>query len=536
VDAVRRIGFHDVVFDEGFLTAVRADGTALRFTRHERALLGLLAQNPGRLFSRDELFAALGSRGSDRNVDFVVNRLRGKLGDTGPERHFISTQYGEGYVWVATPVDAAHEGDFVVVGPLRGFCDEGVETMLRALQAALQTRVSHDRGVRLAPNLPAEPVGSHLFSIEVSVHAADGRRDAAFVLRHAPSREVVASFRESFAGAAAEPVIETLAGAVVEAAWRRLALGSSAAPTPADAPLHVSLEAASVLLDPPGDTWAANGERIARLRAEDGADSKLAILWAMHLLGRMTVNPGREPLDRKAIDALGDEIEGLVLEHLPAVRDDPVMAIAAAKLLLGVHRGHEDLAEDLASAAFAGSAAFAAALTMLAQIKACRGDLAEALKLYDEGLQLCEAGSTFEVYIQVLKAQALIALDDRPGVEAAYHRLLEIAPAALQRFGLLFLPVGDDGLARTLSPWVDRASEGQARRLVAYLHYRVARYFRSAEHAANIMRGPLTHMVRRFGPAVASETIWRETPAELHYLRNTRACPSSGGPAATTAP
>ncbi|HEY2357487.1 MAG TPA: winged helix-turn-helix domain-containing protein, partial [Phenylobacterium sp.] len=464
---MRRTGSRDVVFDEDYLTALRADGVVVRFTRHERALLGLLAPNPGRLFTRGELFAALDSRGSDRNVDFVVNRLRGKLLDTGSERRFISTQYGEGYVWVAAPTDAAAEGEFIVIGPLRGLRDERVEPMLAAFQAAVQDRMAKDLRVRLFPDLSGGKAGDHPFSIEVCLYPAAGRLHAAFVMRHGPSGDVIASFREAFADAPAEPEIDALADAVVEAAWKRLTLGSDAAPAPADPPLHVRLEAASVLLDPPGETWAANGEQIARLRTKDPDNPSLAVLWAMHLLGRLTVNPGPEPLCREVVDPLSDEIERLVLAHLSAVRDDPVMAIAAAKLLLGVHRDHEDLAEELAKAAFDGSTAFAATLSMLAQIKASRGELAEARRLYDESLQLCDPGSTFEVYILVLKAQALIAGDDRPGVEAAYQRLSEITPAALQRFGLFFLPAGDDGLARTLMPLVGRAREGQARRVLA---------------------------------------------------------------------
>ncbi|MGH6911488.1 MAG: winged helix-turn-helix domain-containing protein [Phenylobacterium sp.] len=522
--------FHDVAFDDGFLTATHADGTIVRFTRHERALLSLFAQQPGRLFTREALFKALASRGSDRNVDWVVNRLRGKLADTGPERRFISTHYGEGYVWEATATREDSRGEFVVVGPLRGLRDEAAQAVLHAFQTALQDQFGDDHRVCIAADLAADARGAHSFSVDVSIYPAAGRLHTAFVLRHAPSHEVVATFRESFAGEPAPSDAGSVAGGVAEAAWRHLALGSRAAATPTDPPLHLRLEAASALLDPAAGAWAANGERIAALRAKDPADPMAAVLWAMQLFGRMTVDPGPEPLRRADIDALGDEIEGLVLEHLAAVRDDPLMALAAAKLLLGVQRGHEDLAESLATAALAGSTAFAAALSMLGQISAYRGDLAKSTRLYDEGLQLCERGSPFEAYIQVLKAQTLIAIDDRPGVEAIYQRLLEISPAALQRFALLFLPLGDDGLARKLAPVLDRTSEGRARRTVAYLHYLVARHFGSPDHAANIMRGPLIHLVRRFGPDVVSEAIWSEMPTELHYLRTARAFEAPVGP------
>jgi DNA-binding winged helix-turn-helix (wHTH) protein len=521
--------FNDVRFGADFLTAVRADGTALRFTRQERALLGQLAAHPGRLFTRDELFAALGSQGSDRNVDFVINPLRGKLQDTGPQRRFISTQYGEGYVWVATPTEPADDAPTFFIGPVRGPRGDQLDLILRGLQSALQNRLGAGLAVRLAPDLAPGATGGHALSLELDAHPAAGRLHAAFVLRHAAFGAPAATFRESFAGPPTQAALDAIADRIAEAAWSSLALVSPVDPTPTDPPLHLRLVAASVLLDPPGEAWTTNADQIARLRARTPGDPRADMLWAMHLFTRFTVDPGVDLLGPSNIDALSDEIEQLVLRSLPAVRDDPVMALAAAKLLLGVHRGHEDLAQSLADTAFAGSAAFAAAFPMLGQIAACRGDLAEADRLYDEGLRLCEPGSAFEVYIQVLKAMTLVAQDDRPGVEAVYDRLQAITPTALPRFCLLFLPVGDEGLARRLTPLADRITEPVARRTIAYLHYRVSRYFRGRDHAANILRGPLTHMVQRFGPGVASDAIWREIPAELQYLNRPRTaliCPT----------
>lgn len=128
-----------------------------------------------------------------------------------------------------------------------------------------------------------------------------------------------------------------------------------------------------MLLDPFSGSWSANGEHIARLRERDGADPTLAILWATYLYGRMTSEPGDEPLDRQAADAVEAEIEGLVFEHLAGIRS---------------------------------------------------------------------------------------------------------------RGGLLFLPAADDGLARGLAVLADRTSAHHVRRAIAYLHYRVAPYFRSADQWA----------------------------------------------------
>ena len=73
----------------------------------EYELLLLLASNPGRDFSRDDILAAL--RGIDaailtRSVDILVSRLRAKLGDTSRPGRLIHTVWGRGYRFTGKPV------------------------------------------------------------------------------------------------------------------------------------------------------------------------------------------------------------------------------------------------------------------------------------------------------------------------------------------------------------------------------------------------------------------------------------------------
>jgi hypothetical protein len=71
-------------------------------------------------------------------------------------------------------------------------------------------------------------------------------------------------------------------------------------------------------------------------------------------------------------DELESEIEATVLDCLPAIESNPLLMLAAAKLLYFVHRGHLDLAEDLAERAFARTADFAAALPVMGQLRQAR--------------------------------------------------------------------------------------------------------------------------------------------------------------------
>lgn len=78
-------------------------GEPLELTTMEFELLALLASNPGKTYTRDEILNAL--RGIDaqifsRSVDILVSRLRHKLNDTAKQPRFIKTVWGTGYTFV----------------------------------------------------------------------------------------------------------------------------------------------------------------------------------------------------------------------------------------------------------------------------------------------------------------------------------------------------------------------------------------------------------------------------------------------------
>ncbi|MDJ0928036.1 MAG: response regulator transcription factor [Gammaproteobacteria bacterium] len=79
------------------------DGEPLDLTTMEFQLLTLLAANPGKVYSRDDILNEL--RGIDaqlfsRSVDILVSRLRNKLKDTAKQPRFIKTVWGAGYTFV----------------------------------------------------------------------------------------------------------------------------------------------------------------------------------------------------------------------------------------------------------------------------------------------------------------------------------------------------------------------------------------------------------------------------------------------------
>jgi len=74
------------------------DGAPVRLTTAEASLLKLFAQNPGRVFTRDELIRGSRIEGNDRTVDVQITRLRRKIEPDPKSPRYLQTVRGEGYV------------------------------------------------------------------------------------------------------------------------------------------------------------------------------------------------------------------------------------------------------------------------------------------------------------------------------------------------------------------------------------------------------------------------------------------------------
>lgn len=87
-----------VVCDRASLTCL-VDGSPVKLPRKEFEILSLLLDNPGRVFSREELLARIWPENVvviDRSVDVHVTRLRSKIAPYG--KHIV-TRTGYGYGW-----------------------------------------------------------------------------------------------------------------------------------------------------------------------------------------------------------------------------------------------------------------------------------------------------------------------------------------------------------------------------------------------------------------------------------------------------
>jgi DNA-binding response OmpR family regulator len=89
------------------------DGESAELTPTEFKLLFTLAQQPGRVATRDELLQKIWGRREthrDRTVDVFVGRLRDKIDRRASKHTFVQTRYGVGYKLEAVPKGAQSQG------------------------------------------------------------------------------------------------------------------------------------------------------------------------------------------------------------------------------------------------------------------------------------------------------------------------------------------------------------------------------------------------------------------------------------------
>ena len=78
------------------------NGTRIRLTQVEYAIMKLFMQNPGRALSREDILAAVWGRdyeGELKIVDVNIRRLRIKIEDDTANPSYITTVWGYGYKW-----------------------------------------------------------------------------------------------------------------------------------------------------------------------------------------------------------------------------------------------------------------------------------------------------------------------------------------------------------------------------------------------------------------------------------------------------
>jgi len=458
------IRYGQLNFDSGFLFGIDDQGETIRFTKVERILLAQFVEHPKVLLSRDRLLDALsgpGSGASDRNIDFIVNRLRRKLKDSARDPRYIATQYGEGYVWVAehAPVRSDVAKAFVVLGPVRGLTNtNGLQGRARAHIELLHAALNHHTTMRGRVVIhetcppPSKFRGDKpQFALEIDFLAHEDELHCATTLKAFATGHVLRVSRHAvdLDPDADGSTLKARASDIVGAIWDALAYPPQGLEVPAELPLMVRMHEAGNLLggslagwqeavrDLREARWAKAEERLRAKLSEDPNDARSQLMLATCLYSKYVNGTNAMILpenDFRARDE--DEMERLVTAALPRIQDNPVFMTAAGKLLYVLNRGHRRLAVSIVEKAFKATTAFATSFAALGQIRMFQGNFDTALQLFDQGLELCEDRSEFQIYLLVLKCVALLAADDRAGLDSALRLTYEKKPETRA-----FLPV-----------------------------------------------------------------------------------------------
>ena len=189
------------------------------------------------------------------------------------------------------------------------------------------------------------------------------------------------------------------------------------------------------------------------------------------------------------------------------------LVMAAAKLLYFLDRGHRPLALRLAEEAFASSTAFATSFAVWGQMRMQKGDLGGAVRLFDQGLELCRGDLQFELYLMVMKCEAMLASGSREATDAACEAMYLRDPQTRVHLSLLFSSGKPDETPPEAQALLERLDKEQARGIAIYVNYVCARLFEREEHRANILRGPLKLFVDRFGEDVVADEVRGSVPS-----------------------
>lgn len=495
----------DLLFDEEMKFATRGAET-IRFSKTERLLLSALTKNRGRLMSRQallDIIAAGDDDKSDRNIDYVVNRLRNKLKDSARAPRYLATRYGEGYVWLASTEQADLSDAFLVIGPAYGLQGETFEPhikdLIQRLRQNISRKLSPDRKVAVAPGIDTladRAEGEYL--VELTFLHEAGRIYGRSILRFVRNWQIVAIQKFMIDWPAAkpeEPVAVALATEIVE----RIVLHKSESGTQRSAiPLELSMHEASRLMALRDTAWLESGEMIARKRAEEPTDPKLAIMWASHLYATLIFAPLIGPLDDDRRARTEQEIEALCLDHLPRVQDHPILRICIAQLLFFINRGHMELVESLMKDVYEQDVSFSTIYPLLGMLKAARGHFVEAIRYYDHALRTAEAGSQFYVYVSVLKLNALLASGRRQELDREAAALFELDPETINTVGM-FIGKPEDPFRPHHAAYLDSLGSAGALALVKYLYHNAACHFVSPVHRERVYSGFAAQVERRYG-------------------------------------
>ncbi len=507
-------------FDPDFKSVILIDGSVVSLTRLEGRVLEALIRNSQRVLTRGQILDAVtepGSEKNDRNIDFIVNRLRRKLGDNARNPKFIASRYGEGYVWlgeaeIAQDVTGAEDA-FLVVGPIRGleFMPEQEELCIgfgKTLADELRGHLHPDQPVVVDPDFARS--GPAEISVELTFFR-DARGAECVISACALDTGKTLHLGRYQIGDTTDlgVIARNLAPILLAKVWK-----AETAEVSEVLPLPVAMYSKGAHNAKPAENWAMNDKRLKSLLADRPDDPSAKLMYATHLHAKY-VTTGIDLFLRGEDRCREDEaeIERLVIESLDFAQSRPEYALMAAKLLHFVDKGYREFAMDLANSAHGSSTGIASSLATIGQLRSLVGDTEAGLESLRQAERLSEKGSSFRSYVLIILCQALIAAGRRDELAAPRKQVYAFHPALALFLEPLFTDPEKPSLrARAVAMMVSR---DRATAIIRNHHYVSARLFDVPEQRRNAMQTPVRLFARRFGPGILPDDISASIPGLL---------------------
>lgn len=512
-----------VRFSPDFRLARTAEGGEIDFTKSEAKAIAYMSGLPDKVVTRNQILDAVsepGSEKNDRNVDFLINRIRRKLGDDAKNPRYIASRYGEGYIWLSdwstlNPKDAQ---TCFLVGPVRGLVatNEVRRTVLDLaahLVKNLQNNCSPNQHVMLDPDYSeAVYLGSTRprYLIELTLMSDKNKFSCVVTAKTGSVGNLISVERFDLGdgkelGSQHLVKVENYVPDLVAKIWK------SEATRGEDIPLPVAMNDVFNTEDMKDESWRDADKRLIALMKEHPNDPEIKLMYATHLHSKYVVL-GPE-LFAKGTDSCPEDeeqIERLVLETLPFAEGRPDYSIMAAKLLYFLNSGYGNLAIELAEKAHENSTKVASSLAVVGQMRSFRGLFAEAYECLEQARKLAKKGSDFHIYVLVLQCQAMLATNDREGLKQVQRELYRSRPATM----VFFEPILTDPDKPSIraKAVIMMLSRKRARGILQHIFYISGRLFESAEHRENMMRTPVLLLRRRFGNEVLTDEMRESMP------------------------
>lgn len=501
-------------FAKDFIGAAFPDGTDVQFTKVEASVLRIMARHPGQIITRDHLLTALNGDGTgktDRSIDYVVNQLRRKLRDDPKTPHFIATRYGEGYIWLGDRQAKTHpaSGAHAVVGPCLGveYLGQKADAALafaRQFHGKFAGDFAQDRRVVFDPHSPKPaayaPDQLPSIAIEMSFVAEGARLDCVIRGVFLRTERTFYVARRTIEGDDA-PELDALIDLTMAEIRKHLALDGDT-----DKPLAVSMIDSGTTFSGVKGHWSENDESLRRIIADNPDDHRSRIMLATNIHTKYLqdgVSIFASGADPRRQDE--DEIEALVLRSLPHLNDDPSFLIVAAKLLFFVDRGYAQMAMDIAERAHRETTSLLASLPVIGQMYVFIGENAKGNAAIDQALEQCPAGTQLEVYLLILKCEALAAVADYDGIDRVLARVYAQVPQIETLMEVLF--TNPDAPSKAAQQELVKMSRKQAHGMLLYMHYVYGRLLQNPTHQQNAYRTSCTLFTRQFGADILPEGI-----------------------------